>query len=222
MLALAYVIKLSGPAILRLYIETGIGNCQKIPILCMQPTEKINKTEVNKQYVSGFITQDFLKVSISVPKGFAVVNELVKRPYYKKWGRKTVMPVIHIIYEEPNFFTKLYPQVKRFGIKDNYDFIKRTMFASEKDMKNIPDAFFVIMKSIFIPDLGDQTKAKMEKFEVADKKGFINYNITGKGNYFNCNAFDSKGALFAIYIKDADATLDMDKVLAIVSTAKAR
>lgn len=222
LLALAFVAKLAGPRILKMYIETGIGDCRKIPILCMRPTEKINTTVVNKKYVDELLTYDFPKIIISVPKGFAVVNQLIKKPYYKKWKRKNNDSVVYILRQEPSFFPDLYPQIKKLGLKDNYEFIRRTMFTSENDIKNLADAFFVIMKSILIPDLGDQTKAKMENFAVGDMKGFINYNITGADRYFNCDAFDSKGNFFAIYIKDKGATLNLDKVLAIVSTVKAR
>jgi hypothetical protein len=220
--ALAFIAAFAGPAILKMYIETGIGNCQKIPILCMKPTEKINTTALGKEYLNDLVVRDFPKVSIAAPRGFDVVNELIKKSDNKKWKRKNIGSIIYLIYQEPNFFIKLYPQVKKLNIKDNYDFIQRMMTASPNEIKNLNDAFFVIMKSILIPDLGDQTKAKMEKFVVGDKRGFINYNITGTERFFDCKTFDSEGNLFGIYIKDKGATLDLDKVLAIVSTAKGR
>ena len=48
LLALAFVVKFAGPPTLRLYVETGIGNCRKIPILCAAPSKEIINPEINK------------------------------------------------------------------------------------------------------------------------------------------------------------------------------
>lgn len=221
-IAIIFLVLFAAPRLLRAYVQIGIGSCQKIQILCMKPTEKINTAVPSKEYLNELVARDFPKLSISVPRGFDAVNELIKKRYYKKWDRKKTGSVIYLIYEDPEFFTRLYPQVKKLNIKDNYGFILRMMTASPREIRNVHDAFFVIMKSILTPDLGDQAKAKMEKFIVNDKYGFISYNLSAKENFFDCKAFDGKGNLFGIYIKDKNATLNLDKVLAIISTVKSR
>ena len=40
-LSIVFVIKFAGPNLLIQYISYGIGDCKKIPILCMEPEEKI-------------------------------------------------------------------------------------------------------------------------------------------------------------------------------------
>ena len=35
--AVLFVAKFGGPSLLKSYVETGIGTCEKIPILCMAP-----------------------------------------------------------------------------------------------------------------------------------------------------------------------------------------
>jgi hypothetical protein len=74
------------------------------------------------------------------------------------------------------------------------------------------------MKGIFTPDLGNQKDVKMAQFTVLDKRGFINYNLTGPDHYFDCNIFNTNQDFFKIYIKDKGASLDLDKVLTIIST----
>jgi len=217
--AILFIAKFSGPSILRLYIETGIGTCHKIPILCMVPEEEINNPLINKDYILGLLTYRFPKMTISVPKGFTVSQERIKKVYYKK-SRKGNAAIIYLLYEEPNFFVNLFPQLKKQGIKDDYEFIRRTMHAKLTDIKNVTDSFFVIMKSIFTPDVGDQSNLKMAQFTVPGKKGFINYNISKTDNYFDCNVINEGGDFFKIYIKDKGATLDLAKVLAIISTAR--
>ncbi len=76
------------------------------------------------------------------------------------------------------------------------------------------------MKSIFTPDIGNQHIAKMIKFKIGDKKGFINYNMAKPINYFDCNVLDEKGNFFKVYIKDKGARLDLNNVFAIISTLK--
>jgi hypothetical protein len=217
-LAILFIAKFGGPSILRLYIETGIGTCHKIPILCMEPQEKINTPLVNKDYILELLTYKFPKMSICLPKGFTVSQERMQKVYYKR-KRKGSAAIIYLLYEEPNFFVNLFPQLKKQGIKDDYEFIRRTMSAKLTDIKNITDAFFVIMKSIFTPDVGNQSNLKMAQFTMPGKKGFINYNISKTDNYFDCNVIDDEGDFFKIYIKDKGATLGLDKVLAIISTA---
>lgn len=215
---LAFIAKFGGPPILKLYIESGVGNCQKIPILCMTPAEETIKPIINKEYAQELIPYQFPKMAISIPKGFAIVQETIKKVYYKRSGRPQGGPVIYALYKEPGFFVNLFPQSKGRGIKDNYEFIKQTMYAKPADIKNINDAFFVIMKGIFIPDLGEQNNVKMIKFNFADKKGFINYNLSKPDSYFDCNVVNNEDTYFKIYIKDKAANLDLDKVFVIIST----
>jgi hypothetical protein len=217
-LAVAFVAKFGGPNILKLYIETGIGNCQKIPILCMMPQEKITNPEINKEYLSELTYLTFPKIGIYVPKGFSVVQENIKKVYYKKRQRKFAHAAIYLLYEEPDFFVNLFPQLKKVGIRNDYEFFERVMSARITNIKNITDAFFVIIKGVFIPDLGNQEKAKMAQFTVSDKKGFINYNLSKPDNYFDCNVFNQQGDYFKIYIKDVGARLDLNKVLMFIST----
>jgi hypothetical protein len=94
------------------------------------------------------------------------------------------------------------------------------MYAQLNRVKNITDAFFVIMKSIFIPDIGSPGSAKMIKFQTGKFSGFINYSITNKNNYFDCNVLDNDDNFFKVYIKDEAAQLDLNKVFAIISTLK--
>lgn len=218
LVGILFVAKFGGPSLLRLYIESGIGTCQKIPVLCMTPTPEVISPEINKGYIAELLTYEFPKMSIQIPKDFTVIQERIKKVYYKKNKRQHSGSVIYLLHKGPNFFINLFPQLTKKGINDDYEFIKRTMFANLKGVKNLTDAFFVIMKGIFIPDLGDLKDVKMAQFKLKDKRGFINYNLTGAGNYFDCNIIDNAGSFFKIYIKDKGASLNLDQVLAIIST----
>ena len=217
-LAILFVAKFGGPSILKLYIETGIGSCQKMPIFCMAPEKTIINPEVKREYIAELIPYKFPKLEICIPEKFLVVQEKIKKVYYKKGKPQPTQSIVYLLYEEPDFFVNLFPQLKKQGIVDNYNFIKRTMSAKLKDIKNLTDAFFVIMKGIFSPDIGDQKNVKMLQFIIADKKGFINYNLTKTNNYFDCNVINRQGDFFKLYIKDTGARLNLDKVLAIIST----
>jgi hypothetical protein len=219
-LALLFIAKLAGPSILRLYVEGGIGTCQKIPILCMAPSSEIINPQIDKEFSRELIPHTFPKLTINVPKGFTVVQETIKKVYYKKKIGKQRQSIIYVLYQVPGFFPNLFPQLKGVGVRDNYEFVKRTMYGQITGIKNIADTFFVIMKSIFTPDLGDQTKVKMAYFLVVDKRGFINYNLSGEENYFDCNVIDNNDGFFKVYIKDKGAALDLAKVLTIISEMK--
>jgi len=219
-LSLAFVAKFGGPNILKQYVAYGIGDCKSIPILCMVPEEKILKPEISRGYLAELTPQEFPKMSVSCPKGFTVVQELISRPFYKKNRRLDKGAVIYLLYQEPGAFIRLYPNVKKSGIDDNYKFMDRLTQANLSEIKNLTGAFFIIMKSVFTPDIGDQAKAKMIKFQLQDKKGFINYNLTKSNNYFDCNVMDSKDNFFKIYIKDIGGRLDLNEVFAIISTIK--
>jgi hypothetical protein len=217
-LAILFVAKFAGQSILRLYIEVGIGTCQQIPVLCMAPTQGIINPYLNKEYIAGLLPYRFPKIEISLPRGFTVVQETIKKVYYKKWKRRHAGAVIYFLHEEPDFFINLFPQLKKQGIVNDYEFIRHTMHAKISEVKDLNDAFFVIMKGIFTPDLGEQKNVKMAYVTIVDKRGFINYNLAKPDNYFDCNIINSKGDFFKIYIKDKGARLDLDKVFAIIST----
>jgi len=220
LVALAFIVKFGGPATLRLYIETGIGNCQKIPILCMAPEDQIAKQSINKEYLAELLPYNFPQMAINAPKGFTIIKEKITKVYYKKRRHREQGAVIYLLYQEPNFFVNLFPQVKNQGIKNDYDFLSRTMFAKLNQIKNLNDAFFVIMKGIFIPDLGDPKNIKMAKFRILDKQGFINYSLTQSGNYFDGNIINRQGDFFKVYIKDWKRSLSLEQVLAILSTVE--
>lgn len=220
-LCLLFIIKFAGPNLLRQYISYGIGSCKSIPILCMQPEEKIFLPEVDKEYLDSLTFQSFPRFSISAPKGFNLVQELIKRRYYKK-RKKGQNATIYLIYQEPHALIGLYPDVRKAGVKDNREFIRRMNYADLAKVNSITDAFFVIMKSVFTPDIGNQLTAKMIRFELGDKTGFINYNLAKPGeNYFDCNVLDKQDNLFKVYIKDPGNRLDLNKVFTIISTLKA-
>jgi len=220
-LAIAFVITFGAHKVLRAYIQTGIGDCSKIPILCMSPQETQIAFATDKNYAQELVPLKFPKTKICVPKGFKVVQELVKKPYYKKRKPFNAEPVIYIIHQPPGFFTKLFPQVKKMGIDNNYKFMRSLMYAREFEINNLTDAFFVILKSIFTPDLGDQRSAKMIQFKFQERDYFINYNLTGPVNFFDCSIIDKNGEFFKVYIKDTRKELDLDKVFLIISTITA-
>lgn len=215
-----FVIRFGGPSILKLYIETGIGDCQKIPILCLAPPEEMVKTKVNQEYIRELSAAKFPKMTISVPKGFSVVQERVKKVYYKR-GKRTEPSesIIYIDRQDPDFLINLFPRFKKYGIKDDFELMRRTMSAKIDSIKNLNDAFFVILKSVFTPDLGNQNSAQMLQVAIANKRCFVNYNVAGADNYFDFNVYDDRGYYFKIYIKDKGARLDLDKALTIISTA---
>ena len=218
-LCLGFIIKFAGPNILRQYISYGIGDCKNVPILCMQPDEKTLAPELNQEYIDTLVPQKFPKMSISIPKGFNLVQELIKRRYYKK-KRVENAPTIYLLRQEPAAFIKLYPDVQKQGVRDNFEFIRRLMYANLNKVNNITDAFFTIMKSVFTPDIGPQNIARMAEFKLSEKRGFINYTMAKPNNYFDCNVLDAEGNFFKVYIKDTGNRLDLNKVFAIISTLR--
>jgi len=216
--SLLFVAKFGGPAILKAYVETGIGNCRTLPLLCFAPEKELVNPEIDKTYLSELLPYTFPEIEISIPKGFTVIKGEVTKVYYKKRKYNAKSPVIYLLYQKPKFFINLFPQLKKQGVENNYDFLTRTMNAKVKDIDNVTDVFFVIMKTIFTPNLGDQKNIKMVKFESLDKRGFITYNLNPPENYFDCDVIRSDDTFCKIYIKDKGARLDLDKVLAIIST----
>jgi len=216
---LAFIIKFAGSNILRQYISYGVGDCKSTPILCRQPEEKIFTPQINSEYIDTLVRRAFPRMSISAPKGFNLIQELIKKPYYKKRHAHN-QAVIYLLIQEPGALIKLYPDVQKQGVRDNYEFIRRLMYANLNGVENITDAFFLIMKSVFTPDIGNQGTAKMIRFQLFDLKGFINYSMAKPNNYFDCNVFDSAGNFFKVYIRDIGARLDLNNVFAIISTLK--
>jgi len=216
-LAGIFIVKFAAPQVLRAYIQTGIGNCSSIPILCMSPEETQVVFKKDDQYAQELTPLAFPKTKLSAPKGFKVVEELVKKPFYKKKRTRSAEAVIYVLYEPPDFFIKLFPQVKKAGIKNNYEFMRSLMFARETSINNINDAFFVILKSIFTPDLGDQKKVKMLQFKSEGRDYFLNYNLSGPVNFFDCSIITQSGDFFKVYIKDTRKALDLDKAFTIAS-----
>lgn len=219
---LAILVMFYTPSLLRGYIRIGIGNCQKIPIFCIVPERAINVRVLDKGFKSGLVTYEFPQMKISAPRGFNVVQEMIKKYYYKRKKPSEVNSIVYALYQPPGYFTNLFPQIHSGQTKDNYDFIRGLEYARLNEIKNLRDTFFIILKGIFTPDLGDQSKVKMIEFYLPDRKGFINYNLTGSFNYFDCNVVDKKGNFFKVYIQDKKSDLTLDKVFAIISTLKAK
>jgi len=220
-LSIAFVAKFSGPRLLKLYLKSGVGDCETIPVLCAVPQENITKINIDKEYLDKMLPYKFPPdMQVYLPKEFNVVKERITKVYYKRKKRASSDAIFYLLYEPPDFFTNLFPELKKRGIEDDYYFIRRTMNANLNEVKNLTDTFFVIMKGIFIPDLGEQKNVKMATFVLQDKKGFINYNLAKTENLFDCNIFDKEKNFFKIFIKDKRAVLDLEKVFAIISTVK--
>lgn len=217
-LAVLFIARFAGGPILRIYVQSGIGDCRRIPVLCMAPTQNIAGPQIDKEYAATLIYNRFPRMSVSTPRGFSVVQELIKKVYYKKHKRMDNGAVVYLLHQDPGYFISLYPQVKAQGVADNYHFMKRMLYSKESDINGITEAFFVIMKSIFTPDLGDQSGVVMAEISMAGKRGFINYSLGKKDNYFDCNIITDKDVFFKVYIKDRGARLDLDKVFAVIST----
>lgn len=216
--AVIFVIKFGGPRLLRSYIQNGIGDCVKIPILCMAPQDIQENLTLDNNYIQQLIPVQLPKTEVRVPKGFKVIEELVAKPYYKRKKLPKLEPVIYLLYQPPDFFINLFPQVKKSGIHNNYEFMRSLMHASESKIDNLNDAFFIIMKSIFTPDLGDQHNVKMLQFKWNDNNYFINYNLTGRTYFFDCTIITKNDDFFKVYIKDEKRELDLAKVFSILST----
>ena len=216
LLAILFIIKFAGVSLLKLYVKQGIGDCEKIPILCIAPEESVIHP-ADKEFIDGLLPYKFPEMAILMPKGFTVVKERVKKVYYKKMKHRDRGSICYLLYEPPDFFVKLFPELSKHNVKNDYEFLSRIMHSTIEDIKTVPDAFFVITKGIFIPDLGDQKNVKMIEFHQGNKKGFINYSISPAGNFFDCNVFNQAGDFFKIYIKDKERLLDLSKIAVIIS-----
>lgn len=221
-LAAYFAVNYGKEQLLKMYIEYGLGDCRKIPVLCMAPEEEISDFPADSAYLAELLPYKFPEMEISLPKGFTVVKEKIKRVYYKRRARKKdIKEAIYLLYEKPDFFINLFPALRKQGVGNDYAFLNRTMTARTPDIHNLSDALFVIVKTIFTPYLGEQKNVRMFRFSAKEHKGFINYNLSPAGNYFDCNIFDRKGNFFKVYIKDIGARLDLGKVISIISTAHA-
>lgn len=233
-LAVLYLVKFGGPAILKTYIQLGIGSCQKIPILCRVPEKELTP-QTDKDYLAQLLPYNFPGIEIRLPKGFVVIkgeiNKVypVRKPrharkilsngvYYKRHHQPRQDATVYLLSKNPEFFIGLFPQVKIYGINDDYTFLSRAMHAKIDNIKNLTDTFFVIMKSVFTPDLGDQRNVRIAEFRIEDKRGFVSYTEGASENYFDCNILDTQGNFFKVYIKDKGAQLDLDKVFSIISS----
>jgi len=216
---LLFVAKFGGPRILRLYIETGVGNCQKIPVFCITPQKEIVNPKTDEEYLAKLLPYSFPEIQIRLPKGFKVIKERITKVYYKKWRHRAKDATIYLLYEPEDFFVRLFPQLKKYSINNDYDFISRVMYARVNEINDLVDAFFVVMKGIFIPDLSDQRNVEIVKFSSPTQRGFIGHNIGLKENYFDCNII-GQGGFFKVYIKDKAKVLDLTKVISILSTIK--
>jgi hypothetical protein len=213
-----FSLKIGGPKFLQNYVKAGVGDCASIPILCRVPEGEINVTDVDKDYIRDCIPYKFPRTAICVPKGFKVVQELIKKPYYIKRKPRNGEPIIYLLHQGPAYFCKMYPQIQKTGITSNSIFLHKVMFAQVNRINNINDAFFVIMKGIFTPDVGNQYKVKITQFKLNDLNGYIIYGINGKNNYYDCSIINKDDDFFKVYIKDIRGELDLDKVFAIIST----
>jgi hypothetical protein len=177
---------------------------------------------VDKEYLEELATFRFKNLEIRMPKDFVVVHEREQKVFYKKWKKRTKDSTAFILNQPPNYFIQLFPQVTARGVKNDYEFLDKTMSANLNSIKNTTDAFFVIVKGIFIPDIGDQRTAVMARFTLGKWKGFINYNLTSKLNYFDVSVIAENGRFYKVYIKDTRNKLNTDKVFAIISTIKTK
>jgi len=220
LISIYFVIQVKGVTFLRRYLETGIGTCAEIPILCKNPTERIINPELNSSFKKELIPHEFNRMRVSIPKGFGLIQETIKKAYYKRRQSEGANQVIYVLYQEKDFFIKLYPQIAQRGIKNDYQFMKRVVFGRIDTVSNLVDAFFVIMKSIFTPNIGDQKTVRMAQFSMKGFQGFISYNIGQNGNYYDCNIFNNLGGYFKVYIRDKKQLLGLPEVFTIISTLK--
>lgn len=214
------LVKFASPALLKLYLETGLGNCRKIPILCIKPDSEIINPPVNEAYLFGLPYCELHEIQICVPENFKVIKQKVTLKNYKNKAYKQDNSVIYLLFEKPKFFVNLFPEARKVNITDDYEFLSRIMNAHIDEVRNLTDGFFVIMKGVFTPDLGDQKTVKIVKLRTEKLKGFVSYNLIESGNYFDCNLIDNENNFFKVYIKDKEKQLDMDKVITLISTMK--
>jgi hypothetical protein len=219
-LAVVYIARFGGPQLLKFYIKTGMGSCHDQKIFCALPERSYRDPAVDESFLAELKTYTFPEMQIGLPKEVKVVMGDQTRSYYKKRPWKTRGSVAYLLYRAPGFFIGLFPQLRKSGINDDYAFVARMMQARVEDISGIDDSFFVIIKSLFTPDLGSQDEMSIISFTLGEKRGFITFNLEPQTRYFDCNFFDAKDNYFKVYIKDKQAALDLPKVFAIISTVR--
>jgi len=217
--SLLLLIKLSGLQFLKAYVQAGIGTCKTNPILCLVPSEGAPRINIDKGYLEELALYRFDNFQIRLPKNFLVVKEITKKMYYKKMRNRRSGSVAYLLAGERGFFLDLFPESKKMGIADDYEFLRRLFSANLSQFRDIHDAFFIVLKSVFIPDLG-QGPVQMFKFDQEGQRGFVTYGLTKGYNYFDCDVFDERGRFFKVYIRDKGARLDLEKVATILSSIK--
>jgi len=143
-----------------------------------------------------------------------------EKTYYKKRPWKTMGSIVYLLYQPPDYFVNSFPDIKEKGVTDDYTFVKRTMCSDADSIRTITDAFFVVMKSIFTPDLGDQKNLCMISFEGDGKKGFISFNLGKKEFAYSADIFDKDRNYFKIFLRDRSRKIDLKKVFTIISTIR--
>jgi len=214
-------IKFAWPAILQLYVETGIGNCRKIPILCVKPSYEIINPVIKKEDVFGLPYCELGEVQICAPETFKIVKQHLTKIFPGSKSYSNHASIIYLFYGNKDFFVNLFPQLTiNKVIKNDYEFLNKMESSSIKEIHTLTDAFFSIMKSILTPDLGNQYEVKIARIITEEFKGFISYNTANTHNYFDCNILTKDGVFLKIYIKDKEKELDLDKVIAILASIK--
>jgi hypothetical protein len=214
-----FIVWTAGPQLMKSYIRSGIGDCAKIPVLCKVPSVELGMPALNPEFKNSLLLQEFSHMAIFAPKGFGVTQETEKKLFYKKNKFKQADEAIYVLCKEEWFFANLFSPLTKIGTDTNYIFLGRVMEANLDKIRSLKDMFFVIMKSIFIPDLGPQETSNFARFSFAELKGFLSYNLTPQGNFFNADFVNPKGEYFKVYIRNKAGLLDVDKVLTIISTA---
>ena len=94
------------------------------------------------------------------------MQELIKKVYYKKRHVRN-QAVIFLLRQEPGAFIKLYPDVQKQGVRDNYEFMRRLMYANLKNVENIDHPELQSLKEVH----RQIKRYNLEKFVI--KPGFI-------------------------------------------------
>ncbi len=220
--AVLFIVRFGGPQLLTFYVRSGLGQEVHLPLFYSSLSEEREVPAVSEQVLSRLKPTRMEDVELGVPKEFVIVKGALKRSYYKKWPPKSAGSQIHLLTQQKNYFVQLNPQVAAQGVRDDYEFLRRVQDARLDRIRSVTDAFFVIMKGIFTPDLGDQTDVRMGTFILPGKRGFLTESHAAEGDFYDCNFFDDRDRYFKLYIKDPTRSLSRAGVLAIVSTVRIR
>jgi len=99
---------------LQLYIETGIATAAKFHIM-HAPQEKVISIDIEKEDIIELHPYKFPALEISIPDGFTVVQEAIKKVYYKKRRPRDKEAIIYVLRQERDFFVGLFPQLRSRG-----------------------------------------------------------------------------------------------------------